>query len=126
MGHHGEAIPARRLHSYEPAPEVDECWSKIGAKIVSHGRYVAFQIAALGDGNMNAQPAPVREKRWESTPLAVQPIFWKPGGPMPSPSRAEPMLGLPGTRKNDGITWRCLEKMANPGLLQVRDKGTAE
>lgn len=68
---------------------------------------------------MNADPTRVREKRRESSPLsAVQPGFWEPGGPMPAPFRAEPLVWLAGNRENDGITWRCLENeshMANPG-----------
>jgi hypothetical protein len=53
---------------------------------------------------MNAQPTPVREKRRVSCPLlAVQPGFCEPGGPMPSPFRAEPTAwptGNPEIRRN--------------------------
>ncbi|HZZ00547.1 MAG TPA: IS1380 family transposase [Candidatus Baltobacteraceae bacterium] len=83
---------------------------KIGAKVASHGRYVAFQmaevaiprrlfatieritalIAALGGDNMNAQLTPVWEKRREICPLLILRLgFSAPDGPMRASFRDE-------------------------------------
>jgi hypothetical protein len=120
-------------------PEAISAWSlttlrekliKIGAKVVSHGRYVALNgggrdpaqvvrcdhrenhcpaIASLGDGNMNAQPTPVREKRRESCTLwAVKPGCWEPSGPTRSLYRAKP------------TAWR--KRLPEPALVRRRPR----
>jgi hypothetical protein len=40
-------LSPRRLHRDEHEPSLKEKLIKIGAKVVSHGRYVAFQMAEV-------------------------------------------------------------------------------